>query len=704
MTEVEFETLRQLYETIKDTDSASYSVFVKKLRRLATDNTRTFNRLSRDFGIVQPRKRSPRRPKAKVDPIFIAYDGEGWDDKLVLLANSLGEHVVNRDGLSTKDCLELLAVSYKIPVKRVFFSFGYDVNHIIKDLTDLQIGQLLIGDEVEYEGYRIAYIPGKMFIVNNYYYYDVFSFFQTNFINVVKRMLGPEFVSESLVAGKAARGTFDTWDQDKLMAYNSEELDLLVQILNRLRDAFREVNTDLQEWYGPGAVAKYWFKQHEVYPNEKHHYWDILALNSAYYGGRFEQLKLGSFKNVYEYDIHSAYPAAMADMPHFLSWSPSKTFSDNPYSIWYITFDLRESQKDDDPDKWTAFLPLPVRGSDGRICFPLVGKGWYWQSEVKVMLDFFPDAKVIWHKGYIAKTEGKPFEWIKDLYVYRQELKESGNLAQYAVKVGLNSLYGKTAQRIGSNPFFSLSWAGYITSTTRAKLARAGYECGSQNVIGFATDAIFTTTPLNVPTTDSLGDWESSKFNKAVFIQSGVYRLINADGTVEDRYRGSPLRNGIDSILTQLKESPKELPKVHVGRFVSHMLGIKAPKAYGSLRLQFIKVEHTLQLDAPYKRHYTGFMTKIDDKGKIISDYSRLLTMPIESYPKVWVGDVSMFERDEYIWGNRRIQNYESLPPPVTDRTTQLLLEDASRIALLDGDLTDISLLEGLPLVEDESM
>jgi len=319
-------------------------------------------------------------------------------------------------------------------------------------------------------------------------------------------------------------------------------------------------------------------------------------------------------------------------------------------------------------------------------------------------LDFFPTAKVIFHKGYIARTEGRPFEWISDLYRYRQELKDSGNLAQYAIKVGINSLYGKCAQRIGNNPFFSLAWAGWITSSTRAKLARAAYEAGSENIIGFATDALFTTTPLTVSTTDALGDWEYSQFNEAIFIQSGVYRLIKSDGTHEDRYRGSPLRNGIDDILNQLREHPREYPKVRVGRFISHMLGIKAKNAYGPLRLQFIQVEHTLQLDAPYKRHYIGFLERIEADGKVISDYSRLLKQPIPSTPKVWIGDTDMFSSDDFLWGNNPIRNFESQPPPVKDRATQMLIEEATRIATIDGELDEISLLEGLPIVEDESM
>lgn len=703
MNETEPLSIKKLYDSVADKDSVSYGVFRKKFHRLLSGNTRTTNRLMRNLGISVERPKAPQRD-------FIAYDGEGWGDKYTLLANSLGEYTENSEGLSTIDCLAYLASKYDKPIKRIFFSFSYDVNHIIKDFTDAQIRILLSGKSVVYEGYRVSYIPGKIFVVNGFRYYDVFGFFATSFINVVTRMLGPERVTKSLIEGKAGRGSFETWNLDKLMEYNKEELDLLVEIMDTLNKAFKNIGVTLSDWYGPGAVAKYWFKQYRVTPHEKHTRGSITALNSAYYGGRFEQVSLGYIKNVYEYDIHSAYPSVMAEMPNFTSWKHVKRgeFIDNQYSVWHVSFDLRNDQQKipkyrNSPQPKT-FMPLPVRSRDGRICFPMVGKGWYWYNEVKVMLDFFPDAKVTFHEGYVASVEGEPFAWVKTLYNYRRSLKDSGNLSQYAIKVGLNSLYGKTAQRVGRSPYFSLAWAGYITSTTRAKLARAGYENGSENIIGFATDALFSTTPLeSLKISDELGDWEKLSFNAAIFFQSGIYRLITSDETYTDRYRGSPLRHGIDNIIEQLRANPTEYPKVRIGRFISNLLAIQAPNVYGPLRLQFVQITHRIALDAPYKRHYYGFIKSMhEDKGMPVRDsnYAKLLTERINSNPKVYVDDNHWLFSNEFLWGNLGFKNIESLPAPMKDANTQRLLEDADTMAAEAG-LTEVSDLESLPVMED---
>lgn len=698
----EFKSIKSLYEQVADKDSVTYNAFLDKLKRLAEQNKRTYNRLSRNLGVEPAREKDLTPTRA-----FVAYDGEGWSDKYVLLANSNGDSVSNLDGLSTLECLTFLATAFDKPVKRIFFSFNYDVNHIIKDFSDEQIETLIRGRTVEYEGFRVSYIPSKILIVNGFRYYDMFSFFATSFVNVVKKMLGPEYVTASLLEGKINRSSFETWDIDRIIQYNNEELTLMVMIAEKLRAAFEEIGVRLTEWYGPGAVAKFWFKEHGILPNEKHTKGSLAALNSAYYGGRFEQLTLGKVSNVYEYDIHSAYPSAMSDMPYFTSWTrvPKGQFRDNPYSVWHISFDLRESQYNQERINNTTpyaptFGPLPVRATDGRICFPLMGKGWYWHDEIQVMLDYFPTAKVIYHEGYVATTEGRPFTWIRGLYDYRRSLLDSGNLAQYAVKVGLNSLYGKCAQRVGRNPYFSLAWAGYITSSTRAKLARAGYENGSQHILGFATDALFADSKLNLPISDDLGSWEESHFNSAIFFQSGIYRLVKEDGTIEDRYRGSPLRRGIDDIIDQLRSYPNRYPKVKIARFISHMLAIKAPEAYGQYRTKFIKIEHKLMLDAPYKRHYHGFIVGIGKNG-IKINYAKLLKGPIRSTPKVFIGDNQPLLSSKYLWNHIRPTHIESQPPPMKDDNTQRLLDEAESIALEEGYDT-IPSVENLLVVEDE--
>ena len=644
-------TIKELWEL--SGKKISYGVFRRKLLRLAEGNVRTTNRVMRTTGtVVQRRRRN-----------FVAYDGEGDKDRYFLLANSLGEVLktageYGRDlaALSTEECLDFLSRKYSDTVYRVFFSFGYDVNHITRDFTDEQINRLYQGKIVWYNKHRVLLRPGKILEVDRYQYYDVFSFFSRSFIKTVKLMLGEDALPDEIVQGKEARGNFDDWKVEDIESYNAKELQLLVEVCEKLRIALERIGVSLHKWYGPGCIAEEWFKQYKIVPLEQSGREGVMsteckdALEHAYYGGRFEQIGLGRWDNIYQYDIHSAYPSVMYNMPNFVSWKHAVKFRHVEHSVWYITFDLRDAF-DANKISERSFMPLPVRSRDGHVCYPAAGKGWYWYPEIKVMLDYFPKAKVTFHEGYIAKTEGQPFAWIKDKYDYRMKLKAEGDLSQYALKVGLNSLYGKTAQRVGKAPFFSLSWAGYITAVTRAKLARAGYDIGPHKVVGFATDALVTTVRGNKKLTisDELGDWEETKYDYGLFFQSGVYRMYNWDQvkgewTHNDHYRGNAGRNGIDDMIAQITANPYERPKVKVRRFITNILAIRAPKIYGKARRQFLDCVTVMKLDAVYKRHYDG-LHDLDrcspDMSTLNFDYSRLLTQPVTS-------ECMMFQQDHW--------------------------------------------------------
>ena len=670
----ETQTLTDLYNAVADPSTVTFSAFLRRLKRLQQESPKAWANIAAQLGVDNPHPYQPRPRKIALSMTpFVAYDGEGWSDKYVLFANSMGESLVDLDGLDSERTLEFLSRKYETPAKRVFFSFGYDVNHILKSLPDETIEKILAGRIAEWHGYHIQYIPGKIFSVNGIRYFDVFSFFARSFINVIELMLGPERVTERMRTGKGARGEKITEENlEQTIAYNAEELQLLVEIMNKLRNAFHEINVNLTEWYGPGAVAKYWFRTHNITPPQEQNPDVLMALNASYFGGRFEQVSLGTFDNIYEYDIHSAYPAVIANMPYFTDWSRHSKYVDDPYSIWHVSFDFRESIKQN--DGLGNFLPLPMRTRDGRICFPLVGKGWYWNSEIRLVLDFYPSAKLVFHEGFSAHTDGYPFGWVRELYDYRAQLKASGNLAQYAIKVGLNSLYGKTAQRVGNNKYFSLAWAGFITSSTRARLARAGYENDPKAIIGFATDAIFTTKKFGLSLSERLGDFGEEHFDSATFFQSGIYRLVT-NGKIDDRYRGSPMRRGIDAIIEQISTHPQEYPKIKIGRFISHLLAIKAKKAYGPHRLQFVNTVHTLQFDAPYKRHYIGFMQGNRKR------FDWLLTRRINSLPKVWVEDNDPTFTNLYRNGTLTFSNVESFPPPIKDHLLQLLLGEGDALA-----------------------
>src|SRR6202007_436578 len=104
-----------------------------------------------------------------------------------------------------------------------------------------------------------------------------------------------------------------------------------------------------------------------------------------------------------------------------------------------------------------------------------------------------------------------PFEWVPELYAARRELKERGDFGQMVLKLALNSLYGKMAQGVGygnGNPKWqSYFWAGAITAWTRAQIMKL---ITMQTPLMIATDGVFFSQPLDIPTSDEIGGWSGS--------------------------------------------------------------------------------------------------------------------------------------------------------------------------------------------------
>lgn len=593
---------------------------MRKLQRL----NKPRSRIHRNF-VNEGKLYSAPKTKPSTTP-FLAYDGEGKGKSglYILLANSLGEEVYNPDGLSTKECIKFLTRRYSHSYIRIFYGFGYDVNMALKDIPLDDWDE--IDNHISYHGHRLQYLPGKMLRVDGFTYYDILPFFQCSLPFAIKANLGIE--DPIINRGKSLRADlFEALTIDEIREYNKHEMDRTVELADHLRDSLNRIDLPLGAWYGPGAIAK---KMFQVYGVQKQLGQRLppdcyFALENAYYGGRFENECLGKINDVWEYDIHSAYPAVLASLPYFRNWQHvRKYYPDRKFSLWHVSWDLRNSSRK------TLLQPLPFRSRDGRLSFPLVGKGWYWQPEVAGAIKFYGGENFTITEGWVAETEGTPFDWVEKLYYQRMELKDAGDGAEYAIKVGINSLYGKTAQRVGSNTYFNVAWAGYITSATRAKLLEA-YSLDPDNCISFATDAIYSRRQLvGLQISNRLGDWEEKHYPAGgIFILPGVYIL--SDGKIQkSRIRGLPNTEALVKLLDNLAERPYNPPETTLRRFISNRLANRAPEKYGPHRCEFIDINYKLGIREPRKRYY-DFPTK----GSTIR-YGAILTEEIPSLPVIW--------------------------------------------------------------------
>lgn len=558
-----------------------------------------------------------RERMSSFNNLFICYDGENRGSNYFLLGNSQ-EFIYSKKGLSTRKCLEFITRKHK--KKRIIFNLHYDLQFWIKDLKDSEILKLLSGERVYYYNYRLEYFHRKMLIIkkNNSIFkvYDILSFFNTSLLNLIDKLeLNlTEEEREILVKGKKERVDFSRMSLEEIILYNKTECIVSEKIAGKiyslmLNSFYRDKNNlfknlTVNNFFGSSAIASKLLKDYKINKLKKFEKFNHIFL-SSYYGGRFEVMKLGTFKNVYKYDINSAYPSVIKDLREIKKFievkNPKRIEDSGIYLIYYKQYF---------PDDFIC--PFPLRHKTGRIFYTGEISGYYYGCEIKSFLEsginsenfelkIFSGIVPIFGNKIFENKEG--YNLIEDLFNQRNVFKQKKDLRHYIYKITLNSLYGKFAQKVGSKSFTNFYYAGYITAKTRSLLLEASYKIDYSKIICYATDGIISQAPLKVKTGTDLGLWDYEKIKEAEILMSGFYRLKN-----ENKYyyglRGFHVTGEkFDQIISELKKKGKSYLKLN--QFITHKLAIKQYKAYSDKRLLFTPVKKIIDIkQGNFKRKY----------------------------------------------------------------------------------------------------
>lgn len=380
-----------------------------------------------------------------------------------------------------------------------------------------------------------------------------------------------------VVQGKKDRAVTEYKDLLNVTRYWRAEIMALHELAFEFRRIMFEGGFMLSQWHGPGALANYIRRnnglvEHEWGGKEQNLSPSLHdAVKGAYFGGHFEQYRVGRIEGpIHSYDINSAYPAAFCEIPSLREggewehvgaipmeeWNKPENSIRTSFGVFRVEY--RQGDKPIDSLQRTA-QPLPHRGPNGNITYPPITNGWYWTPEVAMAAQMV--RKTPRRKGYSIKIvdgwvwrPAKENEWpwedlITELYNRRKVLKRNRNPAQMGFKLGMNSLYGKYAQRAGGKEkapsSHTLPIAGYITSACRAKIMLLMHAVGIDNVISVETDGIFCTTPPEklkasgmFTMSDQLGDWTHTVYDEMILIQNGIYLLRKGDKWEKPKTRG----------------------------------------------------------------------------------------------------------------------------------------------------------------------
>lgn len=467
---------------------------------------------------------------------FVAVDGEAdAQGNYILLCDSTGRVLHNPAGIDSKQAFDFLLPLRAKHRQVVCFGLNYDANQWCKDLRPGYLRRLSEDGACTWNyRYKLTWWPSKYFGIRDnktgqtVKVCEVFGFFQTSFVKALQAWgFTPPSEIETM---KRKRGTFTAGELDRVIRYCQAECALLVKLMDALASACATAEcSPRRDWIGAGAIASSLLASHGV--KHAHTYDRDIAERSivedyilgAYFGGRVEMLAQGVMYTCHTRDLRSAYPYAATSLPSLLGAKvvTRKRFDPSRPGIWRVRWDSQAHGQ---------LAPFPVRTQGRAISYPRSGEGTYHTVEVATVMKLGYKIDVLGGVVLRVGVDGEPFDWVPKLYAHRAVLKSRGDPAEKALKLGLNSVYGKLAQGFGHGqpPFQSYWWAGMITAATRARMLELAHK--SKHPCMISTDGLFAWRPgTRGSTRATLGSWEPDRVDNLFCAQPGVYRGWKGD-------------------------------------------------------------------------------------------------------------------------------------------------------------------------------
>jgi len=415
------------------------------------------------------------------------------------------------------------------------YNLDYDARAMLAWLPRESMFELWTLGEMVINDTTISYLPKKYFSVKEdkkkIDFFDLFQFFNTSLEKASQRWLseGKHPIDSARIDRDAA---YRRENHDAIEQYCLRDSELTKRLADINTDLFAQVDVRSNKWYSPAFISEKYFLRHTDFP--RLHLKE--AQRYAYYsyaGGRFEVFKRGYADEVYKYDIHSAYPYAMRDLPNLDlgRWDFLHEYDESAdMAFCKVRLKSRENYVQPVHYKLGSLVVYPQADRHIRILT---------KPELDMILEYdLAEVKVIngWH---FYNTHGDyPFRKIDEIWEWRQDLKDEKDPREKVIKLIMNSIYGKQIQinprrlptdELVTGNLFLPAYASEITARTRCTLVR---ECIERELspIAFFTDAILLDSAESF-STGGLGCWGLEARGEAVILGSGIYSIRTNDGT-----------------------------------------------------------------------------------------------------------------------------------------------------------------------------
>lgn len=417
--------------------------------------------------------------------------------------------------------------------------------------------------------------------------WDFLSFFQQSFVDALKGCFTKQELDvlrlDEIEMGKENRIYFTEVDlvSGYIESYSTRECVALEELVKRFRKDCTDSGIRLKRYDGAGAAAAALLQSHGldkiIRPNGNMLPFLDYAGQVAYGGGRSELFKYGhTDKKVYHADIIGAFPSVMPEMVdlsdgEWLHYAGKDDFiyeEKYDFALYKIYWDFRYIMSNGNrhhKNPYDIMFPFFYRmpWQEPRIYYPPQGYTWVWSPELRAANKFRNylggEIHVLETYRFLPYGKNKPFAFINDMYARRLAYKKQGRNGQaLALKLAMNAIPGKLAQGKGYSgkgdydakgvmgagglyrgkpPYHNILYAGYITSSVRAKVFEAAMQDPS-SVIAIATDGIWSTRPLGLKQGEWMGEWDVEELDGFTSVQAGIYFSKKREGENIFHYRG----------------------------------------------------------------------------------------------------------------------------------------------------------------------
>jgi len=371
---------------------------------------------------------------------YIALDTETRRGKALLLYSAERVWVI-RNFFDFLEALKSFLKKRRRSCCFTFFNLDYDVTALLKHLKKQFVRELFLRGRACWGGVSMEYIPGKFWKIAwhgyTFFFYDLYPFFQCGLDAAGQRFLGETGrkarMSKRMLKGLSLlsyRKHRKKWD-----AYGMQDARILQSLTDQLISALRSIGYEGRNLYSPGYVAKRYLQMKGVgfgwLPPDIEKF-----ISKCYYGANVEIYQRGFFPNAWSYDVKSAYPAAMSDLPDFEKASYSITRK--PESKHYFA-KVRVWMQE------APFYLLPMTSPSGVTIFPRFrGQiAWVCNEEVEALRENGDTVEILEVCNVFAGSQ-KPFAGVvEELFLKRRE----GGMKGLVYKLILNSMYGISAEK-----------------------------------------------------------------------------------------------------------------------------------------------------------------------------------------------------------------------------------------------------------------